>query len=226
MLGHQIVAEPKALTDVLKWEVNQHFSRETATLLAGGGSPRAIEVGQVLGRRLFGTPAAEPDSGNTGDGTVDGLVLGASAQIGTYRVECILVDNGDATFAVYDPAGARLANAEEGAAYAGQLVFTINEDQVAFVEGDGFDITVPKGDGKVREIDFSAVDGTQHPWGVGHNRATAPAASDLDGGVVASVRQTIVAEDGLVWPEGATDPQIASAIAAMAAAGIIARPAY
>lgn len=226
MLRHQTVAEPKALTDVLKWEVSQHYSRETATLLSGGGTPREIEIGQVLGRRLLGTPVAEPDAGNTGDGTVDALALGQGAQAGVYRVECILFDDGDATFAVYDPAGNRLANAEEGEAYAGQLAFTINEDQTPFSVGDGFDIAVPNGDGKVRQIDFSAVDGTQRPWGVAHNRAIAPADGDLEGGVVASVRQSIVVEDGLVWPDGATSGQKTAAIATLEASGILTRTAY
>lgn len=225
MLGHQIHAEPKRLTDVLKWEANQHFCREVATLLAGGGSPREIEVGQVLGRRLFAAPAAEADSGNTGNGTVGSLALGPGAQLGTYRLECILVDDTDRTFAVYDPGGNRLANAEQGDAYAGQIAFTIAAGGTGFVLGDGFDVVVAKGDGKVRQIDFAAVDGTQHPWGISHNRVVAPAAADLPG-IVASVRQSIVSDTGLVWPDGATSGQKASAIAALEAAGILVREAY
>lgn len=220
------VPEPKAMTDVLKFEVNHHFCRETATLLAGAAGRRDIEIGQVLGRRLFGAPEEAADAGNTGDGGLDDLALRAGAQSGAYRLECI-ADDGDTVFAVYDPAGARLRDAVVDNAYDnGRLAFTIVQGATPFAVGDGITVTVPEGDGKVREIDFAAVDGTQRAWGVALNRTSAAAGADNVGGVLASVRLAGVILDGLVWPAGATEDQKAAALADLAARFVFARPAY
>jgi len=76
--------------------------------------------------------------------------------------------------------------------------------------------------GKVKQIDFSAADGSENAYGVLCFDVTAPVGADAKG--TAIVRgPAVVARNGLVWPAGATDPQKNAAIAQLEAAGILAR---
>lgn len=69
---------------------------------------------------------------------------------------------------VKTPSGEALADlASVGAAYTSQhLNFTLNDGNPNFVAGDIFTITVSAGSGKVKAIDFSAVDGSQDAYGI------------------------------------------------------------
>jgi hypothetical protein len=122
-----VTNERKYLGDVLKYEDENLYCRETVTVLAGADVPRALTVGMVLGR-----------------------------------------------------------------------------------------ITAT---GKVKQIDFSANDGSEQAYGVLLADVTAPVGADVEG--VALVNgPAIVADNGLIWPDGATAPQKATAIAQLRAAWI------
>ena len=74
--------------------------------------------------------------------------------------------------------------------------------------------------GKFLPIAFAASDGTQNFAGVLMGRAD-PTAGDV--GAVSLARHAEVYASGLIWPTGATAPQIAAALAQAAAALIVAR---
>ena len=134
---------------------------ETVTIASGEG---ALSRGQLLGRvdRAAGTPDG---TGNTGDGTVTGVTLGAAARLGTYTLECVAAAANSGTFKVTDPDGYAIdAQATVGAPFTGgHLNFTINDGGADFIVGDKFTIAVGSGSGKYRAYSAANVDGSQHP---------------------------------------------------------------
>lgn len=76
--------------------------------------------------------------------------------------------------------------------------------------------------GKVTTYDPGAADGSESVYGVLYHTRDATAA---DENVVAIVRDAEVNLDDLTWFSGATQPQIDTGVAELAALGIIARPA-
>lgn len=205
------------LSNVLAWEQDLQQSREQVTVLAGSGADRELKVGQVLGKATKGTPVITPDGGNTGNGALGTLTLGAKALLGDYVVTCIAAAANAGTFMVQDPDGRRLADAEVGVAYVSQdLNFTISDGGTDWAVGDFITVEVPEGSGKVVAIDFAALNGTQDAYGVLAAAVTAPDGEDNTG--VAIVRDALVIDAGLVWPAGATADQKAAALAQLAAA--------
>lgn len=224
ILGSTTSAEPKRLSDVIKYELSSLVCRENAILLAGDSAVRSIDLGAVLGKALFGAPTVVAGVGNTGAGVVGSMALKAGSQLGDYKLECITTATGAAVFALFDPAGNRLADATEGVAFANeQLGFTIGTDSTdtEYAKGDTHVITVPAGSGKLTAIDFTAVDGSQRAYGVATNKASAPDGVDSRAAVL--VRgAAIINPAELVWPAAATDGQKAQALLELKAAGIIA----
>ncbi|GAB4368068.1 MAG: head decoration protein [Kiloniellaceae bacterium] len=205
------------ISNVLAWEQELQQSREPVTILAGDGADRALLLGQVLGKATKGTPVITPDGGNTGDGALGALTLGAKAMLGDYVATCIAAATNGGTFMVQDPDGRRLADAEVGVAYVSQdLNFTISDGAADWAVGDFITVSVPAGSGKVVAIDFAALDGTQDAYGVLAENATAPDGEDVVSSAI--VRDALVITDGLVWPAGATTDQQNAALAQLAAA--------
>lgn len=225
MMRSYSIDSPMALSDVVKWELDARFCRDTATLLAGSGAVRAVKLGAVLGQRLFGAPSSEKTG--TGGGAMTGLALKAGARAGIYKAVCISAATDAGVFAVYDPSGRRMADATVGAAYDnGEIGFTIADGTPDWAVGATWAITVPPGDLKVTAIDFSAVDGSQRPWGLAAADAEAPDGTDLVGGVVGVRRFATVVSDAITWPAGATSDQKAAALAALVDANVIAKAGY
>jgi len=213
-------AEARPLTRVLKWEVDPIISRETGTLLAGDSADRTVDIGTVLGKRLFDDPVITPDGGNTGDGALGTLTLGAAAKAGTYVVTCIAEAANAGTFQVVDPDGFRLPDATVAVAYSNpQIGFTISDGATDWAIGDVIEVEVPAGDGKLVTIDFTATDGSQRAHAVAATRVTAP--DGVDAGILTIRRQAVLARQSLIWPEGATDGQKEAALAELAASTII-----
>ncbi|MBX6427142.1 MAG: head decoration protein, partial [Variibacter sp.] len=80
------------------------------------------------------------------------------------------------------------------------------------------------GSGKIVAFDADATDGSEEPYGI----AIAPAAAQdgVDGAVLMLVRgPAIVYGPELVWPAGISDAGKATAIAQLAAKGIVVRNA-
>jgi hypothetical protein len=161
-----VLSESNRLHDVLKYEagVEKLYSREQVVVEGG----EALAVGTVLGRvgrtcPTTGTPVGTP----TGGGTCTGVSAGPEAQIGTYTLRCIVLASGAGTFEVQAPDGTALEQATVGVAYTNpQINFTLNDGTPDFALGDSFTIAVAAGSGKVKAIDFSAVDGSEDACGI------------------------------------------------------------
>ena len=195
-------------------EGNGHYSRDTATLT---GSV-VVQPGTVLGQQTVGTTAAAAALGtNTGNGTFGAIVVSAGAQPGAYTVEF-----DDAThFVVSDPLGAEVGHGTTGVAFSGGgLGFTITAGGTAFVAADSFNVTVAASAGKFAPLNLSAADGTQYAAAVLFGKRDATSA---DKQAVIMARHCEVNASELIWPSGASAPQIAAGIVLLKIRGIIPR---
>jgi hypothetical protein len=217
-----VQTEGMRLGDWLKWEVDNQYSRDVVTILAGSGSERALTTGMVLGRVAKGAAVGAAVAGNTGNGTITAAPsVGQAAKPGVYRVVCIEPAANGGKFSVEDPDGILLGVATVGTEFATHLTFTIADGAVDFASGDAFTLTVAAGSGKVKQIDFSATDGSDVATGLLTEPATAPDGADRS--AVAIVRNAIVSANGITWPAGATTNQKSAAIAQLKSLGILVR---
>lgn len=134
----------------------------------------------------------------------------------TYYI--IVTDNDAAVFSVTDPNGVALPNLTVGTAYADEIAGTLSEGSVKFAVGDAFTVTLAAGNGKYYPLNVSAVNGTQIASAINYARAFVPASEDALVGAV--VRFAVVLSAPLNWPAGITSPQIAAALAQLAAQNI------
>ena len=207
-------AEPKAPSDLVKYEAHQSYTRAHGIYLAGDGAVVDIELGTVLGRAgRFAIAAAAPVG--AGNGSAGSVVLLAGAQVGVYDVEFLTAT----TFAVYDPKGARLADGAAASAYASQIGFTVTAGGAAFEAGDSIAVTVTESAGKYVPLDLSAVDGSQIVAAVSLSAKTIPDGADGSGLVLVRGPATVV-RNHLVYPAGATTAQKAAIEAALDVSGI------
>ena len=217
-----VQTESMRLGDWLKWEAENQYSRDVVTILAGSGADRALTTGMVLGRVTKGSATGAAVAGNTGNGTITASpAVGQAAKPGVYRVVCIEPAANGGKFSVEDPDGILLGVATVGTEFAVHLTFTIADGAVDFVSGDSFMITVAAGSGKIKQVGFSAADGTDVACGLLTEDATAPDGTDRS--AVAVVRNAIVSANGIVWPAGATTDQKNAAIAQLRSLGILVR---
>jgi hypothetical protein len=185
---------------VIKWLLDAMVSKRTETIRGGGAAIRAIRVGMVLGRQLFGAPAIGAAVG-AGDGALGALALGRQAKVGDYVLTCIEAAANGGRFQVVDPEGLALADALVGVAYASpQIAFTVADGAADFVVGDTITVTVPAGDGKLAQIDPAATDGTQIAAAIATERLDVPVGTDMMTSPVIS--DAAVLETALVWPDG------------------------
>jgi hypothetical protein len=220
-------AEPKALTDLVKYEVNPSFTRASGVFLAGAGAAVAIALGTVIASDGSLSVASAAGGGNTGQGVLSGVALAASPQAGVYTLECVTAATGAAVFSVIDPKGDRLKDAVEAVAYDnGQIAFTIGTDSptTEFVAGDSFTITVTEGAGKLGPLDLTATDGAQIVAGVALADIIVPDGAD-GAGLILERGPAIVLRDSLVYPDGASAGQKAAIDASLEAKGILVRDA-
>ena len=216
-----VLSEPNNLGNVLKHEAPQLFSREEITVLAGSGSARALTIGEVIGKRTRSDAVVTPDGGNTGDGAVGAITLGAMAEAGTYVITCIVAAANVGTFQVLSPKGYRLPDLDVGQAYVGDhFNITIADGAADFIVGDKFTVDVT-GDNKIVALDPTGVDGSQNAIGINAIAVTAPDGTDAKG--LAIVRDAILADHAVIWPAGITAQQKTEAIAALEACGILIR---
>jgi hypothetical protein len=214
--------ERNYLGDWLKFEADNHFSRDIVTVLAGSGAVRELLTGMVLGRVTKGAATSAAVAGNTGNGTITANpTVGQAAKPGVYQLVCIEPAANAGKFTVEDPDGILLGIATVGVAFTTHLTFTIADGSTDFASGDAFTITVAAGSGKVKQIDFAATDGGDIASCILLLDTTAPDGTDRSG--VAIVRNAIVSDNGITWPAGATENQKNAAIAQLKSAGILVR---
>ena len=137
------------------------------TVASGQG---ALARGTVLGAILLGAASSAAKSGgNTGNGTLTLDVttpILAGAQPGVYTARCITAATNSGTFRVEDPNGTVLGDVAVGATFSDDVKFVIADGGTDFVVGDGFDITIAAGSGKVVKSVAAAVDGSAVPVGI------------------------------------------------------------
>jgi hypothetical protein len=223
------LTEPKVLSDFLLMEdVCNRYSREGVTVLSG----QNLAIGQVVGKVTIGAAtAAAKSGGNTGNGTIamDATTpILADATVGVYQVRCITAGTNSATFRVSSPMGTvlgdfSLSGAGASGTFSNRLKFAITDGSTDFVVGDGFDITVAAGSGKVKAWTASAVDGSQYAYGImGENMN----ASSADKASFAIVREAIVKANSLVWSGTPSATEKATALAQLEARGVTSRSNY
>ena len=190
-----VITETNRLNDLLKWEMENQFSREILTILSG----QALLGNEVVAKIKTSCPATgTADAGNTGDGTCTGVTAGKQVIEGTYTLTCIAAATDAGTFEVKNPNDVTLGQAVVGTAYTSkELNFTLNDGTADFVVGDVFTITVTAGSGKAVELDYTAVTGAEDP--IGFVIADYDA-SEGDKEGVAITKNAIIVESALIWP--------------------------
>jgi Bacteriophage lambda head decoration protein D len=211
------------VSDLVKRELDPELSRASFTLLAGSGAARSVKLGTPLGMIVVGgalSAAQAAVAGNTGNGTLAlaNPALDASAKAGVYSVVCTTGGaDGTSKFRVEDPDGVVVGTATGGAAFNKAIKFTISGGGAAFVIGDSFNVTLTRAaganDGKVKEWDPAATDGSQKIWGLSIREITAADGVDNTNGGVAIRRLAVVRAAAIDWPDGATSAQKAAALA-------------
>lgn len=192
-------------------------SRETVTVLSG----QNLKAGAVVGKVALGAGSAVADAGNTGDGTMGAITVGAGGKVGVYRLTVLDPATNAGAFQVEDPDGINVGTGDIAAAFTGGgLSFTLADGATDFAAGDGFNITVAAGTDKVKEWNPANTDGSDVVTGVLHDNVDATAA-DASGVIVA--RDAEVHAGELEWFTGATAGNITTGTAGLAALGIIAR---
>lgn len=196
-----VITEVNRLNDLLKWERENQFSREKITVLSG----QVLLGNEVIAKAALVIPTTGTAGGaNTGDGTCTSVSGGVKTQLGTYLATCTVAETNGGTFRVEAPDGAVLGDAKISAGAGNHIDFTdpqinmtFTDAATDFVVGDSFTVAVTAGSGKMVELDYTAVDGTQTPVGFVIADYDASAA-DKKG--VAIARDALIVESGLIWP--------------------------
>ncbi|SEM78883.1 Bacteriophage lambda head decoration protein D [Syntrophus gentianae] len=207
------------LQDILKWEQENHFSREAVTVLSG----QNLSLGVVIGKITKSIPASgTPDSENSGAGTITSVTGGARTKPGTYTLTCKSYTASPlaAVIEVKDPDGNALPDAGIGGYSNAQINFTVADGSPVIAAGDIWTIEVAEGSGSVRALNPAGVDGSQeaHGFVIDDYDATDGALSG-----VAIARDAVIVADDLDWPTGITNDQKATALDQLAARGIVTR---
>jgi hypothetical protein len=209
--------EPTAVSDVLKSEKEGHFCRGVGVVKNGAG---VLDIGTVLGKITTGAATAAAKAGNTGNGTISAITVNQGAKLGVYKVRFTAAT----AFQVMDPDGNVIGgNGATGAAFSDDLGFTITAGGTAFVAGDGFDITVAAGSGKLVAYDPTAKDGSQVADSVLLHKVDATS-QDVAGAVILANGPAEISPAGLKWGANVTtQAQKDAALATLAAKLILAR---
>lgn len=140
--------------------------------LATGTLSRGDIVGLVIGSAVAAAAA-----GNTGNGTMSAVTLGANAKAGVYQLICIEPAANAGVFEIEDPDGVIIGRATVAVAFAGAIAFTISDGATDFIAGDRFTVTVAAGGTNVLKCVAAATDGSQIPWGIVATPADATSAA-------------------------------------------------
>lgn len=174
---------PRLSGDWLRHELDSRLNREQVTLLAATGD---LKTGSVLAKLATGAASsAAKTGGNTGDGAMGAVTVGATVQVGVYALRIIEAAASAGVFQVTDPQGDVVGVGNVAVAFSGGgLSFTLADGAADFIVGDGFDITVAAGSGKWTWYDPTKTDGTQVPGGILLHGVDASGADDVQAVVV------------------------------------------
>ncbi|HJQ60821.1 MAG TPA: head decoration protein [Vineibacter sp.] len=193
-------------------------SRDKITVASGEGVLSAMTI---LGKVLTGAGSSAAFAGNTGNGAMGAITVGAGAKPGVYKLVVIEPAANAGRFTVEDPDGATVGVGTVAVAFnAGGLSFTLADGATDFVSGDGFDITVAAGSGKYKDFDVAGTDGSQIAAAILYDGVDATAA---DVAATAFTRDCEVNKAELVFTGAPNTNQKNAAYADLAKLGIIAR---
>lgn len=218
--------EPTAISDVLKFELEQGYCREAVTILSGEG---ALDIGTVLAKVTKGAASAAAKSGgNTGNGT---FVLDATTPIlagakpGVYTLRCIEAVTNGGVFRLEDPDGVVLgdftipAGAGNSVTVSEHIKGVLTDSTTDFAVGDGFDITIAVGSGKYVAHKYGAINGAEVARAVLLQAVDATSADQT--AVVIEDGPAILTRLGLKWDDSVdSEAKKDAAIAQLAARGI------
>lgn len=221
----QVFTEGRHPAEFILAEANGNRSRDNGIIAAG----LAVLAGTVLGLIAANTGAVTvgaPAFSGTGNGalTKANPAYGAGVLEGTYRIQLIDEGANAGDFEVVRPDGTIDGFASVGTAYDGQVKFTIADGATDFASPAAFTLPVTIADlagvGQFGPLDLDGTDGTEKAAAI----ALYPVAStDTIRAVSLITRDCTVNGKCLEWPDGVTDQQKATAVAALAARGIIVR---
>lgn len=198
-------------------EANGNRSREKVTVLSG----QVLKAGAVLGAVLLGAGSSAAFAGNTGNGAMGAITVGAGAKPGAYKLVIIEPGANAGVFTVEDPDGVVIGRGTVAVAFnLGGLTFTLADGATDFVAGDGFTITVAAGSGKYKEYNPANADGSSVAKAVLYDAVDATG-GDKPG--VAIVRDAEIRDGDLQWFAGATTNQKTTGKGELALAGLISR---
>ncbi|MDE8344638.1 MAG: head decoration protein [Acidocella sp.] len=200
-------------------EANGDLSKDTGYMDNSTGSDVLFEGGLVIVQATAGVVTSTAGT-NTGTGTVGSLSVLNPSELGAYK----LTATSATVFNVTAPSGDVIGNATVGVAFAGpQVGFTITAGGTAFVAGDSFTLNVTEQTGAWQSWTGGTI---TTPIGILYNRVWVEAGNFRKIAVVrrnAEVNQSELQWDPAVSGSGSFATLQATAIAALATSGIIAR---
>ncbi len=202
------------VTDWLKWEMDDRFSRDNVVIAAG----QTLANGTVVGRIGAGSAHVGGLPQNVGNGVMGPVTVPVGTAPGVYKVN-LLTGGPTGTFEVLDPEGNVAGTGAVGTAYTAGLGFTLADGATDFAVGDGFRISVDDGGGTVAIFDPGASNGTQNPVGIVTDSYDTTDGLATPGAIV--TRDAHIINFGLKWKAGITAAQKAAALAALATKNVL-----
>jgi len=198
-------------------EANGTRSRDEITIAPGEN----VVAGEVLGEITNSGATAAAAAGNTGNGAMGAITVGAGAKVGDYTLTFIEPGANGGDFIVEDPDGITVGAGAVATAFAGGgLGFTLADGAADFVSGDQIVITVAAGSGEFVAYDQDGTNGSEVAAGISYGNYNA---------TDAAVKGVLFARDGevngndLIWPSTIDAGEKLVAIAQLKALGILVR---
>lgn len=130
----------------------------------GGVGTYTVSASQTVSSTTISAAGAVAAAyaGNTGNGTIGAITLGAGAKAGIYNLTIVEPGVNVGNFIVEDPDGLFVGQGDVAVAFSGGgLSFTLADGATDFVSGDGFTITVGAGPGRYVAYSNAATDGSE-----------------------------------------------------------------
>jgi hypothetical protein len=215
--------EGRYKAEVVLHEANGYRSRDKGVIASGAG---VLKPGTVLGKITLGAASAAAVAGNSGNGTMGAITVGAGAKPGVYKLVFVEPATDAGAFIVEDPDGIVIGSGDVAAAFsAGGLGFTLADGSNDFAAGDAFNITVAAGSGEYVPVDAAADDGSHEAVAVlyGANEQGSIDATSASVEVVLLVRDAELNGNHLEWAVSQSSGQKAVHLASLAERGLIVR---
>lgn len=221
-----VKTETRHAAEFVMSEANGNRSRGNATIAASQTIlPGTVlgKVGEAEGAVTVGAPAFT----GTGDGTLTKATpaYGAGVMVGTYTIALTEIVTNGGKFDVIRPDGTVDGQAVVGVAYDGQVKFTIADGSTDFGIDAKFTLAVTiaaaADEGLYKAYDQDASDGAEVAAGIALYAATTGIGETDQISII--MRDATVNGNLLVWPDDIDAGETLTAIAQLAALGIMVR---